>query len=71
MGTLLIIDDSPKIRNKLISVLGSGSDFNRFLEAEDGVTGLKIMVEPENDVDVVACDLQRSLVGSEGACTNL
>jgi diguanylate cyclase (GGDEF)-like protein len=57
MGTLLIVDDSVEIRKKLIKILKSGKDFDEFLEADDGATGLKIMMDVENPVDVVACDL--------------
>ena len=57
MGTLLIIDDSLAIRKKLISVLESGGDFARFIEARDGITGLRILAKRDVAIDVVACDL--------------
>ena len=57
MGTLLIIDDSATVREELIEILTADGDFNHFLEAPDGVSGLKIFSDPEQDVDVVCCDL--------------
>ncbi|MDF1525423.1 MAG: diguanylate cyclase [bacterium] len=57
MGTLLIIDDSASVREELISILTADGKFNRFLQASDGVSGLKIFSDPEQDVDVVCCDL--------------
>ena len=57
MGTLLIIDDSAAVREELIEILTADGDFNHFLEAPDGVSGLKIFSDPEQDVDVVCCDL--------------
>ena len=55
MGTLLIIDDSEAVRKELVEIVGDDGDFSRFLPASDGATGLKIL--NEEDVDVVACDL--------------
>jgi diguanylate cyclase (GGDEF)-like protein len=55
MGTLLIIDDSEAVRKELVEIVCDDGDFRRFLPASDGATGLKIL--NEEDVDVVACDL--------------
>lgn len=57
MGTLLIIDDSEAVRNELVEIVGGEGGFQRFLQASDGATGLKILSDGEQDVDVVACDL--------------
>jgi two-component system cell cycle response regulator len=57
MGTLLIIDDSAAVRDELIEILTADGDFSHFLQAPDGVSGLKIFSDPEQDVDVVCCDL--------------
>lgn len=57
MGTLLIIDDSAPVREELIEILTVNEDFNNFLQASDGVSGLKILSDPEQVVDVVCCDL--------------
>jgi len=57
MGTLLIIDDSAAVREELIEILTADGDFNLFLQAPDGASGLKIFSDPEQDVDVVCCDL--------------
>ena len=57
MGAILIIDDSNLVREKLISILRTGRDFDRFLEARDGISGLKTLTDHKDGVDVVACDL--------------
>lgn len=57
MGTILIVDDSDHIRDELIRILTSEGDFDVFLQAGDGVSGLKILTEPSHSVDVVCCDL--------------
>ena len=57
MGTLLIIDDSAPGREKLMDILTADGDFNVFLEAPDGASGLKILSDPGQAVDVVCCDL--------------
>lgn len=57
MGTLLIIDDSTPVREELIEILTADGDFNIFLQAPDGASGLKILSDPDRKVDVVCCDL--------------
>jgi diguanylate cyclase (GGDEF)-like protein len=57
MGKLLIIDDSALDRKELIEILQPDGDFNTFLHASDGASGLKILSDPEQAVDVVCCDL--------------
>lgn len=57
MGTVLIIDDSSLIREKLISILKTGRDFRGFLQAEDGISGLRVLSDASGKVDVIACDL--------------
>jgi len=57
MGTLLIIDDSDAVRDELKEILIADGDFNVFLQAPDGASGLKILSDPEQVVDVVCCDL--------------
>jgi diguanylate cyclase (GGDEF)-like protein len=57
MGTLLIIDDSDPVREELIEILTTDGGFNTFLQAPDGTSGLKILSDPELNVDVVCCDL--------------
>jgi len=57
LGTVLIIDDSDLVRETLISLLTRGKDFQRFLEARDGISGLNILSESRDGVDVIACDL--------------
>ena len=62
MGTLLIIDDSDAVRDELKEILIADGDFNVFLQAPDGASGLKILSDPEQVVDVVCCDLNMPLM---------
>ena len=57
MGTLLIIDDSAAVREELIDILTADGEFDIFLQATDGASGLKILSDPGQAVDVVCCDL--------------
>ncbi len=57
MGTLLVIDDSPAVREELVGILRTDGAFTVFLEASDGIQGMKRLSEPGAGVDVVACDL--------------
>lgn len=62
MANLLIIDDSPQQRAALRTALEEAQLFDRVLEAEDGIRGLKLLMsEP---VDLVICDLE--MPGLEG-----
>ncbi|PLX89240.1 MAG: diguanylate cyclase response regulator [Desulfuromonas sp.] len=54
--TLLIIDDSKTIRQQIQEILQNGLLFQTILQAEDGLKGLKILVE--QDVDVILCDVE-------------
>ncbi len=62
MGTLLLIDDSSVVRADVLRVLREGQDFTRFLEAENGLSGLKILTEVGQGVDVILCDLNMPLM---------
>lgn len=54
--SVLIIDDSEAVREKIIKVLESRDLFSRFYQAEDGLEGFKkLLVSP---VDIVLCDLE-------------
>jgi diguanylate cyclase (GGDEF)-like protein len=56
VANLLIIDDSPQQRAALRAALEEAELFDRVLEAEDGIRGLKLLMsEP---VDLVICDLE-------------
>ena len=57
MATVLIIDDSTKVREELIHILSADGDFEVFLQAPDGASGLKVLSDPGQVVDVVCCDL--------------
>jgi diguanylate cyclase (GGDEF)-like protein len=52
---VLIIDDSATVRDKIKETLQSTREFDRFLEADNGLTGFKLLVE--HQPDVVICDL--------------
>jgi len=54
--TLLIIDDSKTQRSQVLEAIGPAAIFDRVIEAEDGMRGLKYLLnEP---VDVVLSDLE-------------
>lgn len=56
MATILIVDDSEHARAEVKSAIANADAFDRVLEAEDGMLGLKYMLsEP---IDVVVCDLE-------------
>lgn len=55
-GNILIIDDSVKIREYIIQVLGKLELFDNYLEASDGIEGFKSLLTTK--VDLVLCDLE-------------
>jgi two-component system cell cycle response regulator len=55
MAVVLLVDDSPTIRNQIRSVLEGTGEFSRFLEADDGLQAFKSLAE--HKPDVVVCDL--------------
>ncbi|MDH3685220.1 MAG: diguanylate cyclase [Myxococcales bacterium] len=55
MSTLLVIEDSASQRAEIQAALAESVAFDRILEAEDGLQGLRLLVS--EDVDVVLCDL--------------
>ena len=54
--TLLIIDDSKVLRSQVVEFLKDTDLFERHLEADNGLEGLKLLLN--NKVDVVLCDLE-------------
>ena len=56
MATLLIIDDSAVHRSQIAQAVSAEAIFDRIVEAEDGLRGLKFLLNDE--VDVVLCDLE-------------
>jgi two-component system cell cycle response regulator len=62
VATILIIDDSATHRAAIREALEPEAIFDRFLEAEDGFAGLKLLLKEL--VDVVLCDLE--LPGFDG-----
>jgi len=55
LPTLLVIEDSASQRAEIQAALAESVAFDRILEAEDGLQGLRLLVSEE--VDVVLCDL--------------
>jgi len=55
-NSVLIIDDSDAIREKIIKTLESFSLFVRYYEAEDGLEGFKKLLS--SPVDIILCDLE-------------
>jgi diguanylate cyclase (GGDEF)-like protein len=54
--TILIIDDSATLRHQVLEFLKDAQLFESFLEASNGIEGLKILLT--HPVDVVLCDLE-------------
>ncbi|HYO95784.1 MAG TPA: response regulator, partial [Polyangiaceae bacterium] len=56
MGALvLLVDDSPTIRSQIRLAMQQVFDFERFIEAGDGLQAFKLLVE--HKPDLVICDL--------------
>jgi diguanylate cyclase (GGDEF)-like protein len=56
MATILVIEDSDTQRAEIRAAIESSGHFERILEAEDGLRGLKLMLS--ESADVVLCDLE-------------
>ncbi len=54
--SVLIIDDSDTVRERIIKTLESFSLFSRYYEAEDGLEGFKKLLS--SPVDIILCDLE-------------
>ncbi|HEX9023000.1 MAG TPA: diguanylate cyclase [Geobacteraceae bacterium] len=55
-SSVLIIDDSDKVREHIIRTLRDVSLFDRYLEARDGIEGFKSMIAEKSDL--IICDLE-------------
>ena len=55
-ASILIIDDSAEHRAGIRRTLESTEIFDQILEADDGLRGLKLMLN--EDIDLVLCDLE-------------
>lgn len=55
-NSVLIIDDSSTIRERIIKTLESFDLFSRYYEAEDGMDGFKKLLSCQ--VDIILCDLE-------------
>jgi two-component system chemotaxis response regulator CheY len=53
--SVLVVDDDPMVRQIIIQQL-RGIGFQKFLEANDGTEGHKIMLDPLQRVDIIICD---------------
>jgi diguanylate cyclase (GGDEF)-like protein len=62
MATLLLIEDSAGQRAEIRTAVEHSAVFDRILEAEDGLQGLKLLLS--ESIDVVLCDLE--LPGLDG-----
>jgi diguanylate cyclase (GGDEF)-like protein len=62
MATLLLIEDSAGQRAEIRAAVEHSAVFDRILEAEDGLQGLKLLLS--ESIDVVLCDLE--LPGLDG-----
>ncbi len=63
MATLLLIEDSPADRSQLRGVLQNARLFDRILEAEDGLSGIKLLLSER--VDMVLSDLEMPGAGGD------
>ena len=55
-NSVLIIDDSDAVRERIIKTLESFDLFSRYYEAEDGLEGFKKLLS--SPVDIILCDLE-------------
>jgi diguanylate cyclase (GGDEF)-like protein len=55
-SSVLIIDDSENVRDRIVKILESYELFSRFYEAEDGLEGFKRLLSAP--VDIILCDLE-------------
>src|SRR5450631_3780526 len=55
-NSVLIIDDSDAVRERIIKTLESYDLFSRYYEAEDGLEGFKKLLS--SPVDIILCDLE-------------
>ena len=55
-NSVLIIDDSENVRDRIVKILESYELFSRFYEAEDGLDGFKRLLSAP--VDIILCDLE-------------
>ena len=55
---MLVIDDTETIRRHVIDFLRSQNVFDRYFEASDGISGLKVLIEDYSQIDLVLCDLE-------------
>lgn len=55
--SILIIDDSDKVREQIVQTLQSVSLCDCYLQARDGLEGFKILIENPS-IDLILCDLE-------------
>lgn len=55
-NTVMVIDDSPNLREQITGILKEAKLFKRFLEAGDGLEGFKSMLN--DPADIVLCDVE-------------
>jgi diguanylate cyclase (GGDEF)-like protein len=54
--SILIIDDSKKVRQEIVDILKSAGLFSFFFEAADGIEGFKMVLE--KTPDIILCDIE-------------
>ena len=55
---LLVIDDSLSVRQRVLEFMREHDCFDEYLTAADGVTGLRLLLENHELIDLVLCDLE-------------
>ncbi|MGC8762564.1 MAG: GGDEF domain-containing protein [Acidobacteriota bacterium] len=59
---ILIVDDSPALRAEIRETLRSQNPGATFLEAGDGLEGMRLLTDHQKEVDLVLCDLVMPLM---------
>ena len=54
-NSVLIVDDSPLLRQKVIESLRNANLFANYFEANDGFSAIKIL--SREDIDMIICDV--------------
>jgi diguanylate cyclase (GGDEF)-like protein len=57
-GVVLLVDDNPLVRKEMEEVLKTRGYFTTFYHAEDGIQGLKLFLEKQDELDIVFCDVE-------------
>ncbi len=55
-NAILIIDDTTSVRKQIVATLRNAGLFDRYLEASDGISGFKTLLNEK--IDIVLCDVE-------------